>query len=50
VRVGYYVHTEYDSEDLKALDPQPDPPIVERLVRNVAVDKPRVTRFNIKWN
>jgi hypothetical protein len=50
VRVGYYVHTEYDSEDLKALDLQPDPPIVERLVRNVAVDKPRVTRFNIKWN
>jgi histone chaperone ASF1 len=51
VRIGYYVHTEYDSEELRALeeDKRPDPPQVDRLVRNVLADKPRVTRLNIQW-
>ena len=49
VRVGYYVNAEYDSEELKAQNPPPDPPIVEKLVRSVLADKPRVTRFNINW-
>lgn len=47
VRVGYYVNNEYDSEELNA-DP-PAKPIIERIRRNVLAEKPRVTRFAIKW-
>jgi histone chaperone ASF1 len=47
VRVGYYVNNEYDSEELVA-DP-PAKPIIERIRRNVLAEKPRVTRFAIKW-
>jgi histone chaperone ASF1 len=48
VRVGYYVNNEYDSEELNA-DP-PAKPIIEKIRRNVLADKPRVTRFAIKWD
>ncbi|RSL60857.1 Histone chaperone ASF1 [Fusarium duplospermum] len=48
VRVGYYVNNEYDSEELNA-EP-PTKPIVERVRRNVLAEKPRVTRFAIKWD
>ncbi|OJJ51614.1 hypothetical protein ASPZODRAFT_108447 [Penicilliopsis zonata CBS 506.65] len=48
VRVGYYVNNEYDSEELAA-DP-PAKPIIERIRRNVLAEKPRVTRFAIKWD
>ncbi|OKL60400.1 Histone chaperone asf1 [Talaromyces atroroseus] len=48
VRVGYYVNNEYDSEELAA-DP-PSKPIIERVRRNVLAEKPRVTRFAIKWD
>jgi histone chaperone ASF1 len=47
VRVGYYVNNEYDDENLNA-DP-PSKPIVEKIRRNVLAEKPRVTRFAIKW-
>ena len=47
VRVGYYVNNEYDSEELNA-EP-PSKPIIERVRRNVLAEKPRVTRFAIKW-
>ena len=46
VRVEYYQNTEYDAEELCA-----DPPsqiLFVRLVRDIN-DKPRVTRFQIKW-
>jgi histone chaperone ASF1 len=49
VRVGYYVNTEYETEELKLQDPPPQPPLYEKLVRSVLADKPRVTRFNVKW-
>lgn len=51
VRIGYYVHTEYETEELRALEEsqRPNPPLVDKLSRNVLADKPRVTRFNIKW-
>ncbi|KAM0747799.1 anti-silencing protein [Meredithblackwellia eburnea MCA 4105] len=64
VRIGYYVNTEYGDPILKAqydesleegaaergvLAPDPSKHI-ESLVRNVLVEKPRVTRFNIKWD
>ncbi|PLB36111.1 nucleosome assembly factor ASF1 [Aspergillus candidus] len=48
VRVGYYVNNEYDSEELMA-DP-PAKPIIERIRRNILAEKPRVTRFAIKWD
>merc|ERR1711939_1009759 len=48
VRVGYYVNNEYDSEELNA-DP-PAKPILEKVRRNVLAEKPRVTRFAIKWD
>ncbi|KAH8174730.1 ASF1 like histone chaperone domain-containing protein [Sarocladium implicatum] len=48
VRVGYYVNNEYDSEELNA-EP-PSKPIIERIKRNILSEKPRVTRFAIKWD
>ncbi|KAK9471609.1 uncharacterized protein V1510DRAFT_437497 [Dipodascopsis tothii] len=48
VRVGYYVNNEYDSEELR-LNPPPKVQI-EHVVRNVLAEKPRVTKFNIKWD
>lgn len=47
VRVGYYVNNEYESEELNA-DP-PAKPIIEKIRRNILAEKPRVTRFAIKW-
>lgn len=47
VRVGYYVNNEYEAEELNA-DP-PAKPIIEKIRRNILADKPRVTRFAIKW-
>ena len=47
VRVGYYVNNEYDSEELT--NEPPAKPIIERVKRNVLAEKPRVTRFAIKW-
>lgn len=47
IRVGYYVNNEYESDELSA-DP-PAKPIIEKIRRNVLADKPRVTRFAIKW-
>ncbi|KAK3346746.1 ASF1 like histone chaperone-domain-containing protein [Lasiosphaeria hispida] len=48
VRVGYYVNNEYESEELKN-DP-PAKPDIEKIRRNVLAEKPRVTRFAIKWD
>lgn len=48
IRVGYYVNNEYDSEELAA-EP-PSKPVVERVKRNILSEKPRVTRFAIKWD
>ncbi|KAI1333448.1 ASF1 like histone chaperone-domain-containing protein [Xylariaceae sp. FL0016] len=48
VRVGYYVNNEYDTDELAA-DP-PSKPVIDKIRRNVLADKPRVTRFAIKWD
>nr|POF15045.1 histone chaperone asf1 [Quercus suber] len=48
VRVGYYVNNEYTDETL-ANEP-PAKPIVEKVRRSILAEKPRVTRFNIKWD
>ncbi|KAF7551540.1 hypothetical protein G7Z17_g4957 [Cylindrodendrum hubeiense] len=47
IRIGYYVNNEYDSEELNTEPPAK--PIIERVKRNVLAEKPRVTRFAIKW-
>ena len=47
VRVGYYVNNEYDSEELNAEPPAK--PVMEHVRRNILAEKPRVTRFAIKW-
>ncbi|KKY15037.1 putative histone chaperone asf1 [Phaeomoniella chlamydospora] len=48
VRVGYYVNNEYDSEELN--NEPPAKPVIERVRRNILAEKPRVTRFAIKWD
>ncbi|KAF2201883.1 histone deposition protein Asf1 [Delitschia confertaspora ATCC 74209] len=48
VRVGYYVNNEYADEALQ-LEP-PAKPIIEKVRRNILAEKPRVTRFAIKWD
>ncbi|KAF8496212.1 ASF1 like histone chaperone-domain-containing protein [Russula emetica] len=47
VRVGYYQNTEYDNEEMK-LSP-PETIHFDKLVRDIST-KPRVTRFQIKWD
>ncbi|KAK2465150.1 hypothetical protein APHAL10511_002842 [Amanita phalloides] len=47
VRVGYYQNTEYDNEEMK--DSLPPQILFDRLVRDINA-KPRVTRFQIKWD
>ncbi|KAF2868883.1 ASF1 like histone chaperone-domain-containing protein [Massariosphaeria phaeospora] len=48
VRVGYYVNNEYADEALQ-LEP-PAKPIIEKVRRVILAEKPRVTRFAIKWD
>lgn len=48
VRVGYYVNNEYTDEALNAEPPAK--PIIEKVRRNILAEKPRVTRFGIKWD
>lgn len=48
VRVGYYVNNEYTDETLAAEPPAK--PVVEKVRRNILAEKPRVTRFAIKWD
>jgi histone chaperone ASF1 len=47
VRVGYYQNTEYDNEEMRAVE-KIEPIMFERLQRDISA-KPRVTRFQIKW-
>ena len=45
--MGYYVNNAYDSEEMNK-----EPPArleIDRVERNVLAEKPRVTRFAIKW-
>ncbi|KIW00891.1 uncharacterized protein PV09_07643 [Verruconis gallopava] len=48
VRVGYYVNNEYTDPEL-AENP-PSKPVIEKIRRNILAEKPRVTRFAIKWD
>jgi len=48
VRVGYYVNNEYSDPTLN--DDPPAKPEVEKVRRSILAEKPRVTRFAIKWD
>ena len=48
VRVGYYVNNEYTDEALNAEPPAK--PVIDKVQRNILAEKPRVTRFAIKWD
>ncbi|OQO01551.1 Histone chaperone asf1 [Cryoendolithus antarcticus] len=48
VRVGYYVNNEYTDESL--VEEPPAKPILEKVRRSILAEKPRVTRFAIKWD
>ncbi|XP_059316835.1 histone chaperone ASF1B-like [Lycium ferocissimum] len=48
IRVGYYVNNDYDDEQLKEEPPQKV--LVDRVQRNILVDKPRVTKFPINFH
>jgi len=50
IRVGYYVSTEYWDEELREMEPPPNPPLIDRLCRNILADKPRVTRFPVDFD
>lgn len=47
-RVGYYVSNEYTDEELK--ENPPATPIIEKITRNILLDKPRVTNWPIEWD
>jgi len=48
VRVGWYVHNVYMDQELQ--DNPPDVPDLDKMVRYVIADEPRVTRFLIDWD
>lgn len=48
MRVGYYVNNEYDDEELR--EEPPPTVLIERVQRNILVDKPRVTKFPIDFH
>ncbi|KAJ3051945.1 Histone chaperone asf1 [Rhizophlyctis rosea] len=58
VRVGYYVNNDYADEQLKEqmetqMTEHPTVPLTiyfDKLQRSILADKPRVTRFSIKWD
>ena len=48
IRVGYYVNNEYADEELR--ENPPEQPRVDRVVRNILAEKPRVTRFPCEFD
>ena len=50
VRVGYFVHNDYESEELKDPEKRPEnPDMSQTITRNIMAEEPRVTRFRINW-
>ncbi len=47
LRVGYYVNNEYLDEGLR--EEPPAVPVLDKLVRSILSDKPRVTKYPIDW-
>ena len=50
VRVGYFVHNDYENEELKDPEKRPElPDMSQTITRNIMAEEPRVTRFRINW-
>lgn len=47
VRVGYYVTNEYEDPELR--ENPPTEPQFHKLIRTIAANEPRVTKFKINW-
>lgn len=48
VRVGYYVTNEYEDPELREIPPTE--PQFPKLIRTIAANEPRVTKFKINWD
>ena len=48
IRVGYYVNNEYADEELR--ETPPETVRLDRVVRNILAEKPRVTRFPCEFD
>lgn len=48
IRVGYYLNNEYETEEMR-LSP-PESLCLERVVRNILAERPRVTKIPIQWD
>ena len=46
-RVGYYVYNTYTDPEL--IENPPEQLQIDKIARNILADKPRITRFDIKW-
>jgi len=46
-RIGYYVYNNYTEPEL--LEIPPEQLQMDKIYRNILADKPRLTRFDIKW-
>ena len=47
VRVGYYVTNEYEDPEMR--ENPPSEPQFNKLIRTIAANEPRVTKFKINW-
>lgn len=47
-RVGYYVYNRYNTQELT--DNPPQEVQIDKVVRGILYDKPRITRMEIPWN
>ena len=48
IRVGYYVNNEYEDEEMR--ETPPTTPQIDKLVRNILANKPRVTKWSINFD
>jgi hypothetical protein len=46
-RVGYYIYNTYIDPEL--IENPPETVLIDKISRNILSDKPRITRFDIKW-
>ena len=49
IKIGYYVNSDYGTNEELTLNP-PNPPRIDLLQRNILSDKPIVTRLDIPWD
>lgn len=48
IRIGYYCAVDYAMDEELHENP-PNPPLLDKLHRNLLAEKPKVTRYNIPW-